>query len=201
MRIFTLTVLSVILIAGSSFGITGLGFGVRGGYITGLNMGPVENWAGGLNFNASLEDKMTMIGGHIKVGTLPIIDFEIAAEYSWKNMDLGEGYKLKFSDFSLLATAIYNLKLVPTPMITPYFGAGIGTHKLVYSLDEPSGAIIPFPIDNVTKLGYHGILGAKVHPPLFPLEFFAQYRYTYINTTDKATKFSTILAGATFNLP
>ncbi len=202
MRTFILTVLSILFIAGNSFAITGLGFGVRGGLVAGLDTGGIEEIVRESNPDATVDDNMTMIGGHVKIGTLPVLDFEVAAEYAWKKMDLYEGYKLKISDFSITATAIYNVKLVPAPMVTPYVGAGLGTHKLVYSIDKEEGFQDDIPLDeDATKMGYHGLLGVKIHPPMFPLEFFAQYRYTYISTDEEATKYSTILAGATFNLP
>jgi len=204
MRAVVLATLSVLLIAGNVFAITGLGFGVRAGYITGLDTGAVEDaintFADASGFTAKMDDKMTMVGGHVKIGTLPMIDLEVAAEYAWKKMDLYSGYQFKISDFSISATGIYNISFVPTPMITPYIGAGLGTHKLAYSIEKPGGSGLIVPAD-ATEMGYHGLLGAKIHPPMFPLEFFAQYRYTYISTEDVATKYSTILVGATINLP
>ncbi|MCP4631832.1 MAG: porin family protein [candidate division Zixibacteria bacterium] len=192
-------ILIVLLVSSNSYAITGLGFGVRGGYVMGLDLGPVDDFLGTAVPNAEADDKMPMIGAHIKVGTLPVIDFDIALEYAWKDMDLGNGYGLKIGDFSISATGIY--KVMAGPMITPYVGVGAGSHKLSYTFDQPGGGfIIPGP-DDETKLGYHGMVGAKIHPPMFPLEFFARYRYTIISTSDKSTKYSTIFAGATFNLP
>jgi len=191
----------VLIAASNSFALTGLGFGVRAGYVTGLDTGPIEDWARGLNADASVDDKMTMVGAHLNIGTLPMIDFDVAIEYAWKNFTLYQDFDLKISDLSINATGYY--KILPTPLVTPYVGAGLGTHTLTYSLDYTGTATLIMPADpeKATKLGYHGLAGVKLHPPMFPLEFFAQYRYTYINTDESATKYRTILIGATFNLP
>jgi opacity protein-like surface antigen len=199
-NLIILGVLAVLLTASNSYAITGLGFGIRAGYVMGMDLGPVDEFLGAALPTATTDDKMPMIGAHFKVGTLPIIDFDIALEYAWKDMDLGNDYGLKISDLSISATGIY--KVMAAPMITPYVGLGVGSHKLSYTFEQPAGGIITIPDpDDETKLGYHGMVGAKIHPPMFPLEFFARYRYTYISTSEKSTKYSTILAGATFNLP
>ncbi|MBD3170726.1 MAG: outer membrane beta-barrel protein [candidate division Zixibacteria bacterium] len=199
MRIAAITLVALLLSAVNSFAITGLGIGVRGGYITGLDMGGIEDGVKLLDPNAEVDDQMTMVGAHLRVGTLPIIDFDIAAEYAWKNMELYDDYKLDFKILAVTATGFY--KILPTPMITPYVGLGVGSYTLTYDIKTPAGSTPVFDPDKTTKFGYHGVIGAKIKPPMFPLGFFARYRYTYISTEDDATKFSTILVGATFSLP
>ena len=63
--------------AGPSLALTGLGFGLRAGTTK------LED----PNTDESL-DAMTMFGGHVKVGTLPIVDFEGSLEYAQKKKNI-----------------------------------------------------------------------------------------------------------------
>ena len=70
---WTLAVLISLLVCGlgTAEALTGLGFGVRAG--TTKLEDPNTGDSG---------DAMTMFGGHLKIGTLPIIDLEASAEYA-----------------------------------------------------------------------------------------------------------------------
>lgn len=190
--------LVLFLLAGSEAGaITGLGFGVRGGVIQGyqndkLNDIPTveKDWL----------ENMPMVGVHLKIGTFRIIHLEASVEYAWKkqNIDLTEQRKTEFSinDLSLNGTAKYMFSLIA---IKPYMGAGVGVHRLAYgiSLDDQS---VPIPEDE-NKLGYHVLGGILLSPPALPMEIMAEARYTRVQTGGASTKYTTFLAGLTFNLP
>ena len=179
-----------------TFAITGLGIGVRGGLI--------QNYKNpGLNSFTGQEDllkEMPLAGIHLKIGTLPIIDLEASLEYAWKEKEIVLEDRLKadltISDFSLNATAKY---IFSVPAVKPYAGVGAGFHRMVYkiSIENYEGY---FP-DNENRLGFHGVGGLLLKFPVFPFELFGEGRYTIIQTKDEATKYTTIIAGLTFNLP
>jgi hypothetical protein len=183
-----------------TFAITGLGIGIRGGLIQNY-----EN--SNLNSLPTLKDflkEMPMVGVHLKIGTLRIIHLESSIEYAWKKKSVTlEGpsdAKIKadftINDFSLNATAKY---IFSFPVIKPYAGAGAGLHRLVYKISEGSySAYLP---ENQNRLGFHGVGGLLLEFPLLPFELFGEGRYTVIQTKGKATKYTTLLAGLTFNLP
>jgi opacity protein-like surface antigen len=179
-----------------TFAITGLGIGVRGGLI--------QNYKNpGLNSFTGQEDflkEMPLAGIHLKIGTLSIIDLEASLEYAWKEKEIVLEDRLKadltVSDLSLNATAKY---VFSVPAVKPYAGVGAGFHRMVYkiSIGNYEGY---FP-DNENRLGFHGVGGLLLKFPVFPFELFGEGRYTIIQTKDKTTKHTTILAGLTYNLP
>lgn len=180
-----------------AWGITGLGFGVRGGMIQNykndnLNLIPTQNqdW---------LKD-MPMLGAHLKIGTLRIIHLEASVEYAWKKKDIVlEGLtRTEFSvnDLSLNATAKY---IFSVPVVKPFLGGGVGIHRLAYGIsNEAYSVYVP---EDQSKMGIHAVGGLLLSPPASPLEFFAEARYTSIQTDNESTRYTTILAGLTFNLP
>jgi hypothetical protein len=200
MKYISLTTVVLLILSGNALAITGLGIGVRGGYVHGLDLGPIDEWTKSVIPDADTDDHMPMIGVHLKINTLPMLKLEAALEYAWKEMEIYMDSKLKVSNLGITGTAFYNI--FPAPVITPYVGIGAGMYTMTYTYDQGADApAVTFPVDNETKLGFHGVAGVRLHPPMFPLEFFARYRYTYISTKEEPTKYSTILAGATFNLP
>jgi len=195
-RITVLAAILFLIPATTSYAITGLGFGIRGGMVAGLENDNLDSFIKEIDSTSALSKNMTMIGGHLKIGTLPIIDFELALEYAWKKKEIVSGVNFTISDFGVIGSAKYHLGF---PVIKPYVGAGLGLHRMVYKLEGYGGSLV-VP-DNESKLGYHGLAGVKIQPPMSPVEFFAEGRYTYITTENKSTKYSAIYAGGTFNLP
>ena len=143
-----------------------------------------------------------MVGGHVVLGFLPVIELEGSAEVAWKKKSFdiaGTTGDLTLRDFSLNVTAKYKFNMMP--VIKPYIGAGLGWHWLVYSFSLSSGSSIDVPVDE-NRLGYHGVAGVALKLPALPLEFFAEGRYTHIMTKQekfdtKATHYTTILGGVT----
>ena len=179
-----------------TFAITGLGMGIRGGLIPNYKNPNLDS----LTTQKDFLKEMPMAGVHLKIGTLRIIDLEVSMEYAWKKKEilLEDIIKaeLTVNDFSLNATAKY---IFSVPAVKPYLGAGAGFHRLIYkiSIDDYQGY---FP-DNENRLGFHGVGGLLLKFPALPFELFGEGRYTIVQTKDKATKYTTILAGLTFNLP
>ena len=131
----------------------------------------------------------------------PVLDLEGSLEYAWKEKQftyLSSTYNFRLSDISANATAEY---VLPFPVLKPHVGAGLGLHRIAYSVKTPQAPYpVPVPGDE-TKVGYHALVCVTFHPPLFPLEFFGDWRYTWVTTTGKQTRYSTLLAGVTLGLP
>jgi len=198
------------LFSSEACAVTGLGVGVRGGTIRNYDNPGLEKFS---EFTSGFSLKqMPLLGVHLKIGTLPIIDLEVSAEYAWKKKkdiiyyseELGKLIpfqgNLTVRDLSLNATAKYSFSF---PIVKPYVGAGIGIHRMLYEFSAGETSVY-FPEDE-NKIGFHGVGGLSFKIPVFPLEVFAEGRFVYIKTEQKKldtkeTDFITILAGVTLNL-
>jgi opacity protein-like surface antigen len=179
-----------------AFAITGLGVGIRGGLISNYKNPNLNS----LPTKKDFLKGMPMVGVHLKIGTLRVIHLEGSLEYAWKKKEviLQDQVKADFTinDLSLNATAKY---IFSFPVIKPYAGVGAGLHRLVYKISVGNySAYLP---ENQNRLGFHGVGGLLFKLPMFPFELFGEGRYTIIQTKDKSTKYATLLAGFTFNLP
>ena len=194
---FLLCFFTYLFFSSTSWGITGLGIGIKGGLIQNykndnLDLIPTQNkdWL----------KEMPTVGLHLKIGTLRIIHLEASVEYAWKKKQivLDNQTKADFSinDLSLNGTAKY---IFSFPVLKPYLGLGAGIHRLVYGLSY--GAYSGYVPDDQNTIGIHGVGGVVLSIPVFPLEFLAEARYTSIQTKNKSTRYTTILAGLTYNLP
>lgn len=202
-RLIGLTSVLIFLLFSSSHALTGLGIGVRVGTIQNYDNPGLDAFSSFLSL-----DKMPVLGVHLKIGTLPLVDFELSAEYAWKkkNILVPMGiYNLKgdftVSDFSLNATGKYHLSV---PVFKPYVGAGAGFHRLIYKLDI-EGMVEPIILpENESRLGLHAVAGVALKAALLPFEVFIEGRYTHIKTRQdrldtSSTNYSSIMAGATLN--
>ena len=185
-----------------AWSITGLGIGIRGGMIQNYKNDNLDSIP---TLDQDWLKKMPMVGVHIKIGTLRIIHLEASVEYAWKEKKIDlkvpiteDIIKANFSikDLSLNGTAKYMFSF---PVLKPYLGAGVGIHRLVYELSSDDYSI-PLPEDQ-SRLGFHGVGGFLLSFPASPLELLAEVRYTSIQTKNEPTRYTTILAGITFNLP
>ena len=82
-RTIGLTFILAILFFSTSHAITGLGIGVRGGIIQNYDNPGLDAFPSSLSL-----DKMPFLGAHLKIGTLPIVDVEISAEFAWKKKEI-----------------------------------------------------------------------------------------------------------------
>ena len=196
-KTLTLCVFLFVLFGNQAWGLTGLGFGVRGGMIRdykndNLNLIPTQDqdWL----------KEMPMVGVHLKIGTLRVVHFEASVEYAWKETEivLENLTRTEFSvnDLSLNATAKYVYSI---PVLKPYLGAGAGIHRLVYGISNDDYSIL-IPEDQ-NKMGFHAVGGLLLSFPASPVEFFVEARYTSIQTEGESTRYTTFLAGLTFKLP
>lgn len=187
-----LTVAVLFLVSAPAWALLGAGFGVRGGLVSNYQIG-------GAPAGVPVPKKLTMIGVHSAFSRIPAFVIEGSLEYNWKQEAYNDptygSYKLRINDFS--ANAFAKVRF-PMSTVKPYLGGGLGLHKLVYSISNASGTV-PIP-DDATKPAYHAMLGLAVSPPMMPFELFGEYRWTWISTPDKTTKFPTLLAGMTIKM-
>jgi len=190
--------------------ITGLGIGIHAGQTTSYDYetlndavlaisDAMENmvWPNERLSTEEFSEKLTSIGAHFKIGTLPVIDFIGFIDYAWKKKDMGHTVELRVSDFTYGITAI---KKIGVTMIKPYAGAGIAFHTVVYNLESGYGNLTLPPLpDDETKMGYHLVGGVELDFPVFPLAPYAEGRYNIITTTDKSTKYLLLSLGLTMN--
>jgi opacity protein-like surface antigen len=180
-------------------GLTGIGFGIHGGVVSGYNNLTLENSVKDAYRDVtdfSLSKNMADIGFHIDIGTLRVIDIEGAFDYGWKKQKVYQDVSLTYSMLS--ATAGLKKSLLMGP-VKPYVGIGAGLYKSAYSIDN--GSVVVILPDNETKTGYYAKGGVGFSFPMFPIKPFAEFKYNQVQTSGKATKYYQILAGLTFELP
>ncbi len=179
------------LLANSSQALTGLGIGIRGGLVANYDNPALD--VSGVDLS-----RMQMLGGHVKIGALRIVDLEASLEYAWKKKKdafapIYPGVDLTVGDLSFNGAVKYNFNF---PVIRPFVGLGLGWHRLVYSTDGPSGSyIVP---DDENTWSWQPLGGVSLHFPAVPFEFFLEGRYTFLQTTGDNTNYTSIIAGVTF---
>lgn len=180
-------------------GVTGIGFGIHGGIVSGYNNETLENsvkdaYSDITDF--SLSKNMADLGFDINIGTLRVIDIEGSFDYGWKKQKVYQDISLTYSMLSATAGLKKSLLIGP---ISPFVGAGAGLYRSAYSIGN--GSVIVVLPDNETKTGYYVKGGLGLNIPMFPLKPFAEFKYNQVQTSGKATKYYQILAGLTFELP
>jgi hypothetical protein len=210
-RTIVLTWIMTILFFSTSYAITGLGIGVRGGIIQNYQNPGLEAFSSSLEaFSSSLSlERMPFLGAHLKIGTLPLVDLELSAEYAWKKKDVLISIGIAdlkgdftVSDFSLNATGKYHFLSIP--VFKPYVGAGAGFHRLIYRLDI-EGMLEPIIVpENESRLGLHAVAGIALNSAVLPFEVFVEIKYTHIKTRQEewdtsSSHYSSILGGITMN--
>lgn len=193
-----LVILLVVLLTAPAFALSGISVGVKGGIVrnyeqTGLSLG---------GFSAN---KMNLAGGQVRIKTFPMIDVILSGDYAWKtnNYDFyGQNFGLKTKDLSFNATLVHSFSL---PLVSPYLGAGIGSHHLSFEAIYPSslslsenGITVP---GSETRTGYHLVGGVSVGIPTYPISLSAEYRLNWIDTPGEMTKFNSLTFGVNLSLP
>jgi len=194
------TLCLVLFVSTQSFGLTGLGLGVRAGVVANYD-NPELSFEEASNMDIN---QLSMIGGHMRIASLPIFTYEVIAEYSWHNEDykvLGVNVSTKVRDFLLGANVKYVFRI---PVVKPYVGGGIATHQMTYEFDPPLGSILDGPgvviPEGGPKFGVHGLAGVTLGIPTSPLEFFVEGRIGRISGDDESTRYSAVYGGVTLKL-
>lgn len=161
-------------------------------------------------------DGMTMFGGHLKIGMLPILDLEASFEFARKKYTFLTPHpsyipppgwdwvtaKAAYSHVSLNGSAKHNL-YVPLSSFKPYLGVGLGMHRISSSVSLPvvPDRELPFNTDySESRFGAHAMAGLQVSFPLFPVEIFAEGRYSIIFTHGESTEATSLYGGLAFKL-
>ena len=221
-----LAMVIVFLTVTSSQAITGLGFGIHGGM--GNYRGDVFRFdIGGETFESGDVGSSIQYGGHVKVGTLPMIDLYLNVDYFSKkefytySFEYGDPKnpvkytrKIDFQDLSISLDGKVNLYSFPLSPVAIYVGGGIGSHLLNTEIAEELPTKVPEDFEETFdffkdngRFDIHGLAGVKVNPPVVPLEFFLEGRFAFIKTKDEDKGHKddlqtlSVIAGATFNLP
>ena len=191
MKRLILTFAMVCCFALPASAVTGLGFGIHGGL--GMNYSVDVALAG-----TEFDDNLTVIGGHVNIGTFPVLDFTVFGDYAWKSTDISDDYSFKVHDLSFGASV--KKKFDVAPIIKPYLLVGGGMHKIVYTLkDKATDTEIPFA-DDESKFGFHFGAGVDASFPVFPFVPFIEGRYNIISTSGESTKYFMLLAGISINI-
>ena len=181
-------------------GLSGLGFGIHGGIVSGYENPGLEEGilAEPLFAGFELTSDMYDIGAHLNIGTFRVIEFDGSVDYAWKRQEIIPNANITLSDISFTVSVKKSLQL---GVIKPYVGVGGGMHIIAYTLDY-GGQIVAAAIpDNETKTGYQIKAGTELDIPFFPLTPYGEWRYNVIQTSGKSTKYSSIIFGITLDLP
>lgn len=189
------------LLAGSSAyaGVTGLGFGIHGGVVSGYNNLTLEESVKDAYRNLtdfSLSKNMTDVGIHLNINTLRIVQLDANVDYAWKTQKVYQNVDLTYSTLAVTGTVRKSISLA---ILNPYAGVGLGLYRSAYSIKSgPVTVVLP---SDQTKLGYHAKAGVELNIPVLPLTPYAEFRYHIIQTAKHSTKFYAVVAGLTLDLP
>ena len=148
-------------------------------------------------------------GAIIEIGTLPVLDFELHANYFKKDFtyayDAGTlgvvSQEFEFTDFNVLALAKKNINPIPASPLGVYVGGGFGWHVLSTEvgqalLSDPQLASNPTGlVESTGKLSAQAMVGLKLKFPVMPLAIFGEGRYGNIFADENVTIYS-VEAGA-----
>ena len=183
-----IVVLSVVIVgyAASASAVTGVALGGKVGY---------ANYTGDILPASGDVGGSAMFGAVLEIGTFPVLDFELHANYFSKDFtytfDAGGvpvSGTFEFRDFHVLVLAKKNLISVPMSPLGLYVGGGLGWHLMNTEVAQ-AAAINPAlsGIDlfsNSVKASGHGLLGIKLSPPVFPLAIYGEARFGRIFAAD-----------------
>jgi len=200
MKRLILTFAMVCCFALPASAITGLGFGIHGGLGMNYSFSDVatDEVVDSL-VPVDFEDNLTVIGGHVNIGTFPVLDFTIFGDYAWKSTDISDDYSFKVHDLSFGASV--KKKFDVAPIIKPYLLVGGGMHAIVYTgKNKATGAELLLHVDDESKFGFHFGAGVDASFPVFPFAPFIEGRYNIISTSGESTKYFMLLAGISINI-
>jgi hypothetical protein len=178
-----------------SFAVTGLSLGGKVGY---------ANYSGDVLPASGDVGNAFMYGAILEIATLPVVDFELHANYFAKDFsytyDVGGNpvsTDFQFRDFSLLALVKKNLITLPASPLGLYIGGGVGWHlintevaKDIAAGNDPANADDPIALfKNSAKMSGHALAGVKLSLPVVPLAFYGETRYGVIFTDEHIKTF------------
>lgn len=142
----------------------------------------------------------TSFGAILEITTLPVIDFELHAnyfstpfQYTYDVATVPVTTEFDFQDFNVIAIAKKNLISVPMSPLGLYVGGGVGLHVINtevaqgYNYDSVNA---DNPVDLLAssgRLSGHGMVGVRLAPPVLPLAIFGEARFGRIFTEEPIT--------------
>ncbi len=190
------SILILLCLASQANAVTGLGLGAKGGVVTDYD-----------NPNVKLSDfkfkNLKFFGGFVEFRRSSVA-LELGAEYYWDSqmlLILDEEREVKAKDFFVGITGkVY----FPFPLIKPFVGLGIASHKFTFEYNGPLGQfenvtlVVP---DDKAYFGYHLVVGARLAVTVIPFDVFVEGKIGKVNTDPDSTKFKIISFGLIFKLP
>ncbi|MEJ2720484.1 MAG: hypothetical protein P8181_05010, partial [bacterium] len=191
----------------------GVGIGLKAGYAD--YSGDVLPSSGDLGL-------ATYYGGILEITTLPIIGFELHANYLTREFEYtysyaGVGYTTTFDyqDFFVVALLKKNLIVTPGSPIALYIGAGPGWHLIntevvlqaagpdadpsqLLVLDSSVAGDPTGLMKNAVKMSGDLMAGLKISPPVAPVAVYGEMRYGVV-FTDQSLRSFQVEAGAMLN--
>ena len=153
-------------------------------------------------------DATSAFGAHVALGFIPVLKFQLGAEYlsGTADYDYGGGLVLTDQDYqsiAIFADVRYPISLLPMFPIKPMIGGGMNINLMSY-LDRASvadalaGSVTDPDLENFTKTGYHIMFGLLFKPPILPFSISAEYRIQKIKLEDETVSNNGVLFGLTF---
>lgn len=183
----------VAIAQGSALAVTGIGFGAK--------LGQVTNYDNpGVKISDVKFSDFKAYGAFVKFGT-GSVDLEFGADWSKDKQDkvlFGERVEAEVKDFALHTTVKFVFQF---PLIRPFIGAGIASHKFSYKysgeLGEFEDVTISIPSDK-TLFGYHIVVGAKLQLGALPLQPFVEGKISKVSS-NPSTDITVISGGLLFS--
>ncbi len=161
-----------------------------------------------------------LIGLHLNIGLLPLLDVEVAGEYTSEEFSFTEGVVEGFEaagdgeweDMALYATGrakVLGFAFLP---IHGYVGGGLNVHWAELTLenyehvggDPPGGNEFEEAVEDVagdrSEAGWHLVAGVRLAPPASPLSAFLEARYMKGFDADRLPESKAIYLGASIGL-
>lgn len=176
---------------------------ISGAAVTGVSVGAkvgYANYTGDILPSSGDVGGSLMYGAVIEIATLPVVDFEIHANYFTKDFTYSytvagnsASTTFEFQDLNVLALAKKNLITVPASPIGLYLGGGVGWHLINTEIAQrgnfdPSSADDPFALfENTSKMSANGLVGLKLSAPVVPFAIYGEGRFGRIFTDEPLT--------------
>jgi len=152
-------------------------------------------------------DATSAFGAHVALGFIPILKFQVGAEYLSGTADYNYSALLQLEDQDYKSLGIFvdvrkPIGLIPLFPLKLVVGGGMNINLMTYMDEQAVSDVIssggdPDPAD-FTRTGYHLMFGLLFKPPILPFTITAEYRLQTIKLEDDTVKSNGILLGLTF---
>ncbi|MFH1143146.1 MAG: hypothetical protein V1774_01210 [Candidatus Eisenbacteria bacterium] len=133
-----------------------------------------------------------LVGVHLGLGLLPLIEIEVAGEYVSDELRFEEGVfegletagKADFEDLTLYLTGRFDLLSVPLLPLKGYLGGGMNVHYADVDVEPAEGVsedleeAIEDATGQKTRVGWHAVGGVRLGLGGLPAAAFLEGRYS-----------------------